>query len=140
MEGALNRVLAVSKMMDCDVDLALVRRSLGVARSMERRSTPAEVLLTVASYFGFTLSDLANQRRDRQLVHARQVAMYLLREDVKLALVEVGAHPGGRNHSTVIYGRDQVALALRHKGPVQQEIEAIRQSLAELPVPNTLTA
>ena len=57
------------------------------------------------------------------------MAMYLLREEAKLSLIEVGNYLGGRNHSTVIYGCDKISGEAKRKGRVRQDLQAIKQLL-----------
>jgi chromosomal replication initiator protein len=54
------------------------------------------------------------------------MAMYLLREEANLSLVEIGQELGGRNHSTVIYGCDRVAEQ-KNTGRVKDDLHALRQ-------------
>ena len=84
------------------------------------------MLQAVAAYFRVKTSDLVGPARDRGVAYARQMAMYLLREEAKLSLVEVGNQLGGRNHSTVIYSCDKVAQS-KGKGRVKQDLQAIKQ-------------
>jgi chromosomal replication initiator protein len=57
---------------------------------------------TTADYFGLTIDDLCGSWRGRQLVTARQIAIYLCRELTDLSLPKIGALCGGRDHTTVM--------------------------------------
>ena len=127
LEGALNRVVALADLLGTEPQMEIVRMVLGDPSSRRERCGPADVLQAVAAYYRVKGSDLAGQQRDRNIAYARQMAMYLLREEAKLSLVEVGNHLGGRNHSTVIYGCDKINKEVRRKGRVKQDIQAIRQ-------------
>ena len=56
-----------------------------------------------AKYFGLTIDDLCSSSRSRQLVQARQIAMYLCRELTQLSLPKIGQQFGGRDHTTVMH-------------------------------------
>ena len=127
LEGALNRVLALADLLGTEPGMEIVRSVLGDADSPQRGCRPADVLQAVSAYYRVKTSDLEGPQRDRGVVQARQMAMYLLREEAKLSLIEVGNQLGGRNHSTVIYGCDKVALEVKRKGRVRQDVQAIRQ-------------
>jgi chromosomal replication initiator protein len=89
--------------------------------------TASDILQAVSAYYRVKASDLAGPQRERGIAYARQIAMYLLREEAKLSLVEVGNHLGGRNHSTVIYGHEKIAADVKRKGRVREDVMAIRQ-------------
>jgi chromosomal replication initiator protein len=84
------------------------------------------VLQAVSAYYRVKTSDLAGPQRDRRISYARQIAMYLLREEAKLSLIEIGTQLGGRNHSTVIYSCDKIAES-KNRGRVKQDLQAIKQ-------------
>lgn len=127
LEGAINRVFARADLLGADPSMETVRTVLGDESAMTRRCRPGDVLQAVAGYFRVKTSDLAGPHRDRAIAYARQMAMYLLREEAHLSLVEVGNHLGGRNHSTVLYGCDKVNTEIKRKGRVKQDVQAIKQ-------------
>jgi chromosomal replication initiator protein len=85
------------------------------------------VLQAVSSYYRIKAAELTGPQRTRGIAFPRQMAMYLLREEAKLSLVEVGNYLGGRNHSTVLYGTEKIAAEARRKSKVRQDLTAIRQ-------------
>ena len=127
LEGALNRVLAQADLLGTEPGMEITRAVLGDPDTDRGICTPADVLQAVSSYYRVKTSDLVGPQRERNLTYARQMAMYLLREEAKLSLVEVGNQLGGRNHSTVIYGCDKMTLEIRRKVRVKQDVQAIKQ-------------
>ncbi|PZR98040.1 MAG: chromosomal replication initiator protein DnaA [Chloroflexi bacterium] len=126
LEGALHRVLARADLLGMEPGLEVVRSVLGDGEERSRCGA-GDILQAVAAYFRVKTSDLAGPHRERSISYPRRMAMYLLREEAKLSLVEIGNHLGGRNHSTVIYGCDKVAVEMKRKGHVKQDAQAIRQ-------------
>lgn len=129
LEGALNRVLAQAHLRGVAPSVDILRSILGDSEDAPGRCTPSEVLQAVASYYRLKASGLASPQRDRPTAYARQMAMYLLREEVKLSLVDVGSHLGGRNHSTIIYGCEKIALQVKRKSHVREDLQAIKQMI-----------
>lgn len=127
LEGTLNRVLAVAELMNAEPDMDTVRAVLGEEPEMGGSARPADVLQAVSSYYRIKAAELTGPQRTRGIAFPRHVAMYLLREEAKLSLVEVGNFLGGRNHSTVLYGTEKIAAEARRKGRVRQDLTAIRQ-------------
>lgn len=126
LEGALNRVLALADLLGVEPGIEVVRSILGEEEDVRRTCSPADVLQAVSAYFRIKGSELVSQQRDRRVAYARQMAMYLLREESKLSLVAVGNQLGGRNHSTVIYSIDKIAES-KGRGRVRQDLQALRQ-------------
>jgi chromosomal replication initiator protein len=126
LEGALNRVLALSDLLGTEPGMEIVRSVLGEPESESGSCRPADVLQAVSAYYRVKTSELSGPQRERRISYARQIAMFLLREEVKLSLIEVGTHLGGRNHSTVIYSCDKIGES-KNKGRVKQDLQAIKQ-------------
>lgn len=126
LEGALNRLFALADLLGTEPGMEIARTVLGDPEVNGSSCRPADVLQAVSAYYRIKTSDLAGQQRERSIAYARQMAMYLLREEAKLSLVEVGNQLGGRNHSTVIYSCEKIAES-KSKGRVKQDLQALRQ-------------
>lgn len=129
LEGTLNRVLAVADMLGTEPGMEVVRSVLGEPGTGANSARPADILQAVSAYYRVKAAELTGPQRDRSVAFARQIAMYLLREESKLSLLEVGNYLGGRNHSTVIYGCDKIAAQVKKKGRVREDLQAIKQLL-----------
>ena len=64
-------------------------------------------------------------KRDASLVKARQITMYLLKEELKLTLVEIGNILGGRDHTTVMHGVEKMVSLVEKKERVSEDILGI---------------
>jgi chromosomal replication initiator protein len=124
LEGALNRVLALSDLLEVEPSMEIVRQVLG---DPEDRNCcqPTAVLEAVSAYYRVKSSELSGPQRERRISYARQIAMYLLREEAKLSLIEIGNQLGGRNHSTVIYSCDKIAES-KTRGQVKNDLQAVK--------------
>ncbi|MBF6591414.1 MAG: chromosomal replication initiator protein DnaA [Ktedonobacterales bacterium] len=132
LEGALTRVVAYAGLLRQPLDVALASRalaSLASERAVGRPVEIAEVLAAVARRYEVSEEELRSKTRRPQVVWARQVAMYLLREETAHSLFQIGAALGGRDHSTVLHGCAKVSATLAHSAMKRAEIEAIRGSL-----------
>ncbi len=131
LEGALIKMLAYSSLTHREITVDLARDALGgglaVAGSTE--VTAAMIRMTVATRFSVTDDGLISPKRTKELTRARQVAMYLIRVELDLPLVEIGKLFGGRDHSTVIHSLQKVEEEMRNDEEFRQRVEAIRQSL-----------
>ena len=82
----------------------------------------ADGVETVAAAFGVAASELRGRSRQRHLVEARQVAMYVLREATGLSLPAIGRALGGRDHTTVMHALERVRERLHHSPTLRERV------------------
>jgi len=137
LEGLLTQVLARTKLTKEPLTLALAQAVLNKnsARPPQptRRATSIDqVLQATAKYHQLSMDDLLSKRRTKEVVRARQIAMYLAREETDASLPEIGAAIGGRNHSTVLYGYQKIAKSVEADAALRREVSEIRRQLTLL--------
>ncbi len=129
LEGALNNVWLHAEMHAQPLDLTLAETVLGVLTPRRTVCTPARTIERVAAFYGMTPADLTGRRRTADVAQARQVAMYLLRAENGLSLPAIGAHVGGRDHSTVSHGVEKITKELETSETLRQTITRLREQL-----------
>jgi len=75
------------------------------------------------------VEQLQSRSRTRNLVHARQIAMYVCRELTDLSYPQIGREFGGRDHTTVIHAYEKVAALMQEKHETYEDVTALIQSL-----------
>ena len=135
LEGSLNRVLAFADLTGAPVTVELVKRTISdmVETAADRQIAESEVIDAVASHFGVSVEDVKGRKRDKKTAQARQVAMYLLREECELGLVAIGRALGGKDHTTVRHGCERISNQMNADPHLRREIINIRAQLAEAP-------
>ena len=103
MEGALHRVVAFADLTGAPVDIALAQSALGdmLTKPPEVAAPPETILALVCEYYQVDVQAVVSKRRDRKVTLARQVAIYLLREQAQLPLKSIGALVGNREHPSI---------------------------------------
>lgn len=130
LEGALNRVIALSQIYNRIPDLKEVKSILNAYLAIPYRKTSPQVILkTVADFYSIASADLTKRSRKKEIVKPRQVAMYLLREEIKLSFPEIGQKLGGRDHSTVIHACEKIRREEGVDEPLKNELVMIRQRI-----------
>lgn len=129
LEGALNRMVLQARLFSSSLDLALAENILRNLAPQRTPRSPSIVIRVVAEYYHLQADDLTGRTRTKDIAHARQVAMYLLREENGLSLPAIGDHLGGRDHSTVRYGVDKVAGDLEADEMLRREITTLREKI-----------
>lgn len=121
LEGALNKVVAISRFKGTSIDLDVVRESLKDVLAIRARTISTENIQRVVSeYFRIPLKELVGPKRTRIYARPRQLAMGLARELTGDSFPEIGMAFGGRDHSTVMHACEKVQ-SLREEDPIFNE-------------------
>jgi chromosomal replication initiator protein len=132
LEGSLNRVVAYAKLLRAVVTPELAGEALEDIASHQPRvsnSSPVALLDVVAHYFNIDVADLKSSKRDKQTTHARQIAMYFMREQTDFSLSKIGRELGGRQPITVSQAHNKILADLDSKPEVRCMIMDIQQKL-----------
>ncbi len=131
LEGLLTRAVAHAQMLGEPLDLSLAKRVLtpiAGESSTPRKIGVEEVLAAVADHFGLRVDVLRGKSREHQVAWARQMAMYLLREETSISLHQIGDQLGGRDHTTIMHGCGRITQSLKDVRTAQ-DLAAIRTAL-----------
>ncbi|MHB8904847.1 MAG: chromosomal replication initiator protein DnaA [Melioribacteraceae bacterium] len=122
LEGCLIKLLANSSLNSKEIDFELVKKTVREVSTNKQVNISVELITkVVCEYFGVEENKLREKNRKKEVVLARQVAMYLSKQLTKSSLKTIGLHFGGRDHSTVIHSQTSIEeLAL--KDPKMKEI------------------
>jgi chromosomal replication initiator protein len=133
LEGALNRLLAHSKLTGQPVTLEMAEREV---RDLIRPQEPKRVKIediqrVVARQYNVSRADLLSSRRTANVVRPRQVAMYLAKTLTLRSLPEIGRRFGGRDHTTVLHAVRKIENLVNTDGALAEEIELLKRQLQE---------
>ena len=109
--GMLNRLRIASETEQSPITPALVTRALaGYTPQVSQRAKPTipDLIAATADVTGVSPELFTAKRKDRRTAGARQIVMYLATQHTELSLSQIGEALGGRDHSTVLHGRDKV--------------------------------
>ncbi len=129
LEGALNKVVALKNLDNQEITMSTAEQAIKdmITPDSPRTITPELILDTVAKYYNTTKEAIVSQKRNKQIVIPRQVAMYICREETDVPLTEIGKVMGNRDHTTVIHGHDKVAKDLSTDPTLKDDIEKIKK-------------
>ncbi|HVO64850.1 MAG TPA: chromosomal replication initiator protein DnaA [Syntrophales bacterium] len=135
LEGYLIRISAFSSLTGKEIDMNLTKEVLKkILKRIEKEEvTIEEILKTVAGKLNVKLSDIKSQKKNKNLVLARQIAMYLSRKLTALSFPDIGEKIGQRDHSTVIYANNKMRKIMEEDANLKkivQDLEEILQSKA----------
>ncbi len=133
LEGALNRLLAHSKLTGQPVTMELAEREI---RDLIRPQEPKRVKIediqrVVARQYNVSRADLLSSRRTANVVRPRQVAMYLAKTLTLRSLPEIGRRFGGRDHTTVLHAVRKIENLVGNDTSLAEEIELLKRQLQD---------
>ena len=133
LEGAVNRLLAHSKLTGQPVTIEMAEREM---RDLIRPAEPKRVRIEdiqriVARQYNVSRADLLSSRRTANVVRPRQVAMYLAKVLTLRSLPEIGRRFGGRDHTTVLHAVRKIESLAGNDSAFAEEIEALKRQLQD---------
>jgi chromosomal replication initiator protein len=133
LEGAINRLLAHSKLNNQPVTLDMAEREV---RDLIRPQEPKRIKIediqrVVARQYNVSRSDLLSSRRTANVVRPRQVAMYLAKTLTLRSLPEIGRRFGGRDHTTVLHAVRKIEALVNKDTALSEEVESLKRQLQQ---------
>lgn len=131
LEGSLNKLIALHKLKNEEINIMLAAEALKDIISPEegRQITPEIILDIVAEHYSISVYDLKGGKRSSNIAIPRQVAMYLCREMTDTPLKSIGIMLGGRDHSTVSHGVERVTDELKRDEALCNTIDIIKKKI-----------
>ena len=131
IEGALNKLLAYRDLLGNQVDAAAVSRAVKdmLKKYNEFVPSPALIIEYICRYYDVDEEQVRGQGRKRDLMEARQTAMYLIRRMTNLSLNDIGKEFGDRDHTTVLHSLDQVEKKMRSDPAYAEKVKEITTNI-----------
>ena len=127
LEGALTKLSAFSKLSHTPITVEFAEQTLKdlISPDAKKEITPELIIQTVADHFNVKYDDLLSSKRTADIVHPRQIAMYLCRQMTTAPLQAVGKALGNRDHTTVIHGAEKIAQEVVKNDSMRNTIDII---------------
>lgn len=129
LEGALNLILSKSSFLKKELDIDEVKKLLSQNVKTRKILTPNQVIKNIASFYDMTEKQILEKTRRKEIVYARQIAMYILREDFNNSLPFIGQKFGDKDHTTVLHACNKITEQLKQNEKTKEEIKYIREQL-----------
>ncbi len=131
LEGALNKVIASHQFKGLAPSLKTVKEVLGdyISNIQTKSLTPKEIIEASAKFYNITYKELVGSSRKKELVWPRQIAIYLIREELNTSYPTIGNELGGRDHTTAMHAYNKIYQEVKgdKNEKIKQELESIRQ-------------
>ncbi|TFW72480.1 chromosomal replication initiator protein DnaA [Methylotenera oryzisoli] len=132
LEGALNRIIAMSKFTGHAIDVHLAKDALRDLIAVRGRQVTMEnIQKTVADYYKIKVAEMYSKKRTRNFARPRQIAMALSRELTNHSFPEIGEAFGGRHHTTVMHACDEIDLLRQNDATIARDIGFLVQVIRD---------
>lgn len=130
LEGALNRLLAYADMQGFVPDVAAAESVLGdMKRVRPQHITAKQIIDRTARYFNLDPKDMCSARRDKFIVQPRQIAMYLLRSELKMSFPKIAQELGRKDHTTAMHSVEKITKESLTNQLVREQINDVKDKL-----------
>jgi chromosomal replication initiator protein len=129
LEGAYLQVITYAKATGSSLDVGTAAKALGqsIRERAQKNVNVNEVLKAVCAYYAVKAADIKGERRIKEFVIPRQVAMYLMKEITHTPYMTIGTFLGGRDHTTIMHGVDKVTKDVKKEEKIKQDVVNVRQ-------------
>jgi chromosomal replication initiator protein len=137
LEGTLTKVLADAEHRGGEVTLPRVQQLLAAdaaARPKLKPLSPKMIIERVAAYFDLQPADITGLKRDKEIVVPRQIAMYVMREELGLSFPKIAAAVGGRDHTTAMHSVQKIEKQVEADDNLRGDVQSIRERLNSISV------
>ncbi len=132
MEGMLTSMSARSKLLNEKITLQQVQDELANRIRKQRAEITAEKIIeTVSVEYEVPVSDMKSKKRQKKIVNARQIAMFLLKNRLDLNLTTIGGLFGGKNHNTVKRSIRKIEGKMKTSKIFKGEMDRLKQSISK---------
>ena len=130
LEGAFNRVTAMAELRGM-TPLALINDGyVGASSGRKQKSiTPKRLVEKVAHHFDLSVKEMCGRSRVTHIKTARQVAMYLLSEELQMSTTKIAPEVGVKDHSTVMHGIKKIKQDMKLDFKLREDLATIRDEL-----------
>ena len=130
LEGALNQILAYSEMSGITPDVAITEGMISnIKKTRPQHITAKQIIDKTARYFQIDPKDICSPKRDRHIVVPRQIAMYLLRNELKLSFPVIAKELGRKDHTTAMHSVEKITRESKLNMTVREQISDIQERL-----------
>ena len=136
IEGVIVGMIAESALIykgNITIDIAekVVQRVVGYVRKSKNISIENIINIT-AHYFKISENSILSKKRTKEIVYARQIAMYLAKDITQQTLESIGLNFGGKDHATVLYSYNTIKALIQTNSDIRNHIEDIKQLVNSL--------
>ena len=129
LEGALNQLLAYCEMRGLEPNITIASSLLNVQKTRPKHLSAKQIIEKTAKHFQIPVEELTGPKRDKDIVVPRQVAMYMLRNELNLSFPKIAKELGRKDHTTAIHSVEKINQEVRNDANLRMAISEIKEHL-----------
>ncbi|MGH7890346.1 MAG: chromosomal replication initiator protein DnaA [Thermodesulfobacteriota bacterium] len=131
LEGTLINIIGYAKLLNTEINIELAKEALkNIIKEQDRRILSIEsIQKEVANFFGIKIQDLKSERKQKNIVVPRQIAMYLARRYTGASFPEIGEKFGGKDHSTVIHAVKKIETTIGDDSTLRNAVNSVSRKI-----------
>ncbi|MBR1747607.1 MAG: chromosomal replication initiator protein DnaA [Clostridia bacterium] len=129
LEGALSRIIMYSQLNGSRPTLSLAKEALKETEEKNDVVDSNRIIAAVSDYYHVPSADIIGKKKNKAIVEARMMAIYLVYDLLSLPLINIGQIFGGRDHTTIMYSRDKILSSLTGDGKNDKIIKDLKETL-----------
>jgi len=130
LEGALNVIEAYTSMTSQDITIGLVQTLIGELSEVEEKPISiSDIERVVSDHYKLKVVVLRSKKRNKEIAHARHIAMYLARTLTSASLPQIGKDFGDRDHTSVLHACNKIKGLVEDDWRVKEEVEQLTRAL-----------
>lgn len=130
LEGVLNKAMFYQQYKGENVDIKKIENIINeTVRVSSKNITANDIIKGVGDFFEISPDDFVNRSRKQNIVEPRQIAMYLLREILKMSFPNIGERLGKRDHTTVIHACEKINREANSNSTLNQKLILIKEQI-----------
>ena len=133
LEGALIKLIAFSELTKNKITMDLTQEILKDIISIERKEISINIIQKITSeYYNIKINNLISKKRNRNIVLARQVAIYLCRELTEHSFPEIGNSFGGKDHTTIMHSYNKIKNKIKIDKGLKSSIDNLNLKIKNM--------
>ena len=131
LEGALTKIVALSRLKKKDVDVTLAEEALKdlISPDDTKEVTIDLIIDMVSEHFALTSQEIVSSNKSRNISFPRQISMYLSRKLTELSLADIGKSLGNRDHTTILHGVDKIDELYKNDSSLKNTVDLLIKKL-----------
>lgn len=131
LEGALNKLIAYANLEKSDITMDIAMRELQniIYPDKPREVTPQLIIEVVSEHYNIPMEKMLSKDRSKSVSRPRQIAMFLCNTMTDATLEGIGQLLNGRDHSTILHGRNVIEEEYNNDEEFRKQIDTIKKKI-----------
>lgn len=129
LEGALQQVVVDAQTNKRIITPEFVQQKFVGFSQRTRGLNAGRIIQTISEFFELTGEEVMGQRRYKELVYPRQLAMYLMRHELSFSYPKIGKELGGKDHTTIMHGVEKIEKEMARNSHIQYDLSQLKERL-----------